>query len=127
MLMKLPLVSVRLCSNRGDLDAFGVVAIDDELEDEEEDDGKTPVSDKDGTESELSEVRVEEKKSKKLILQTSLREFVVVISSLEEEPVRKTSASHAPTESGVDPACTFATLGSACIRVLWDRLLLAGF
>ncbi|KAL6988724.1 hypothetical protein U1Q18_014479 [Sarracenia purpurea var. burkii] len=61
MLMKLPLVSVRLCSNRGDLDAFGVVAIDDVLEDEEEDDGKTPVSDKEGTESELSEVRVEEK------------------------------------------------------------------
>ncbi|KAL7002237.1 hypothetical protein U1Q18_003391 [Sarracenia purpurea var. burkii] len=61
MLMKLPLVSVRLCSNRGDFDAFGVVAIDDELEDKEEDDGKTPVSDKDGTESELSEVRVEEK------------------------------------------------------------------
>ncbi|KAL6972447.1 hypothetical protein U1Q18_044434 [Sarracenia purpurea var. burkii] len=39
--------------NGGDFDAFGVEAIDEEIEDEEEDDGITPVSDKDGTESEL--------------------------------------------------------------------------
>ncbi|KAL6997410.1 hypothetical protein U1Q18_007536 [Sarracenia purpurea var. burkii] len=43
MLMKLPIwwrdLWYRYDSNRGDFDAFGVVAIDDELEDEEEDDG----------------------------------------------------------------------------------------
>ncbi|KAL6956410.1 hypothetical protein U1Q18_047077 [Sarracenia purpurea var. burkii] len=43
MLMKLPIwwrdLWYRYDSNRGDFDAFGVIAIDDELEDEEEDDG----------------------------------------------------------------------------------------
>ncbi|KAL6955040.1 hypothetical protein U1Q18_040751 [Sarracenia purpurea var. burkii] len=125
MLMKLPLVSVRLCSNRGDL-AFGVVAIDDELEDEEEDDGKTPVSDKDGTESELSEVRVEEKKSKKLILQTSLREFVVVISSLEEEPGTASSDIHTEFVKGLssffEEFYDYVDVRSSKIR--WDFLFI---
>ncbi|KAL6958636.1 hypothetical protein U1Q18_047309 [Sarracenia purpurea var. burkii] len=52
-----PLESVqekRRCPNRGDSDTPRVEVEDDELEDEEDDDGKTLVSDTDGTESEIS-------------------------------------------------------------------------
>ncbi|KAL7003679.1 hypothetical protein U1Q18_004828 [Sarracenia purpurea var. burkii] len=53
-----PLESVqekRRCPNREDSDTPRVEVEDDELEDEEDDDGKTLVSDTDGTESEISE------------------------------------------------------------------------
>ncbi|KAL6978672.1 hypothetical protein U1Q18_020337 [Sarracenia purpurea var. burkii] len=52
-----PLESVqekRRCPNRGDSDTPRVEVEDDELEDEEDDDGKTLVSDTNGTESEIS-------------------------------------------------------------------------
>ncbi|KAL6965399.1 hypothetical protein U1Q18_036451 [Sarracenia purpurea var. burkii] len=76
--------------NGGDFDAFGVEAIDEEIEDEEEDDGITPVSDKDGTESELLT-----QKSLVRLTRNIHTGFGKVACKLE-----KTSLAHAPCECG---------------------------